>query len=262
MPEDICSKCGKYPASVFTKKIKNGQIFVEGLCEKCAGKAGETSPGSPDKQTSTISKPKRHSFLDKYGISLTQKAKDGKVQKLIGREREIKQIIEVLCRMNKSNPCLIGPPGSGKTVIAEWLAKLILDKDKKIPRKLQDKEIYVLDVTTLTAGMGKFGDLEERIGFIINEVEERGNVIIFIDEIHRIVGAGVTEGNPAGGIDNMLKPALARDKFQLISATTREEYKIIEKDAALERRFQTVIIDESTVEDTIEILLGIKDRFE
>jgi len=255
--ENICSKCGKHPTIRTVTKIKNGEAIEEGICKKCAQEMGIIASESP---AASRNKDKSFSYLDQFGVSLSQKAAEGKILKVIGREKEIEQVIQVLCRMHKSNPCLIGEPGVGKTVIAEYLAQRIYDND--VPGKLQDKEVYLLDVTTLMAATGLSGDLEDRIGKILKDVENRGNVILFIDEIHRIVGAGVTIGNPSGGIDNMLKPALARGEFQLISATTLGEYRIIEQDPAFERRFQPVIIDEPSVDETVEILLGIKDSYE
>ena len=257
MAEKICSICGKHPASMFTTKIKSGSVTEEGVCLDCAEKAGMIPPA---KSAPAKDKFNKFPYLDQYGISLTQKAAEGKIQKVIGREKEIEQVIHVLCRMHKCNPCLIGDPGVGKTVIAEWLAQLIYNRD--VPDKLQDMEVYLLDVTTLMAATGLSGDLEDRISKILKDVEDRGNVILFIDEVHRIIGAGVTVGNPSGGIDNMLKPALARGGFKLISATTLNEYKIIEQDSAFERRFQPVIIDEPSIEDTVEIILGIKENYE
>jgi len=257
MSENICSNCGKHPATCSLAKIKNGREFEEGLCTKCAQEMGVIPS---DESVPAKDKQRKYSPLNLHGTSLTNKAREGKVQKVIGREKEIDQVIQVLCRMSKSNPCLIGEPGVGKTVIAEWLAQRIINND--VPGKLLNKEVYLLDVTTLIADTSRVGELEKRVLAILKDVEDRGNVILFIDEIHRIIGAGVTEGNPSGGIDNMLKPALARGDFQLISATTLSEYRIIEQDAAFERRFQPITIDEPSIEDTVEIILGIKDIYE
>jgi ATP-dependent Clp protease ATP-binding subunit ClpA len=276
MSEQICSICKKNPASEIITKIKSGRLIKENVCSQCAQGVGDATSGKPapakDKPTpksdnstpvkehAVHKKAKFKSYLDDYGTSLTQKAAAGKMQKVIGREKEIEQVIQVLCRRHKCNPCLIGEPGVGKTVIAEWLAQRIINGD--VPGKLRGKEIYELDVTSLMESTGLSGDLEARVKLILNDVESRGNVILFIDEIHRIIGAGVTIGNPSGGIDNMLKPYLARDGFSLISATTLSEYRIIEQDAAFERRFQPIIIEEPSIEETVEIMLGIKDIYE
>jgi len=254
---NMCSKCGKHPISKSITKIKNGEAIEEGICIKCAEGLGLIAPESPQ---DSKNREKSFSYLDQFGISLSKKAAEGKILEVIGREKEVEQVIQVLCRMHKCNPCLIGEPGVGKTVIAEWLAKRIYDND--VPEKLQNKEVYVLDVTTLMAATGISGDLEDRIEKLLKDVENRENIILFIDEIHRIIGAGVTLGNPSGGIDNMLKPYLARGDFQLISATTLNEYRLIEQDAAFERRFQQIIVDEPSKEDTVKILLGIKKRYE
>jgi len=214
-----------------------------------------------DKKTAiTRERPKKFIHLEKYGISLTKKAEEGKILKVIGREKELDQVIQVLCRMHKCNPCLIGEPGVGKTVIAEWLAQRILDKS--VPKKLQDKEVYMLETTTIVGGTGIVGTMEDRFNKIMKDVENHGNVILFIDEVHRLVGAGSSYTNETGDVANMLKPALARGDFHLISATTLSEYGRIEQDPAFERRFQPVIIDEPSVEETVEILLGIKDVYE
>ena len=258
MAEKNCSKCGEYPGTIPVKKIKGGVAVEELLCKKCADEIA----GSQSAQQTRDQKVKqsRSGNLEKYATSLSELAKDGKILKVIGRDKEIDQAIQVLCRKFKCNPCLIGEPGVGKTVIAEWLAQLI--HDKKVPEMLQDKEVYSLDMTALQAGIGIIGTLEERVNKILKEVENRGNIILFIDEVHRIVGAGSTNTDPSGDTANMLKPALARGKFMLISATTLDEYRKIEKDSALERRLQPIVIDEPSVEDTIEILAGIKGKFE
>ena len=258
MEDNNCSKCGNKPGVFPVKKIKGGTPVEELLCKDCAeeitgGQSTQQFVGKKEKQSN-------YGYLDKYAISLSELAAEGKILKVIGRDKEIAQVIQVLCRKFKCNPCLIGEPGVGKTVIAEWLAQLI--HDKKVPEMLQNKEVYALDMTALQAGTGIIGTLEERILKILKEVENRGNIILFIDEVHRIVGAGSTNTDPSGDAANMLKPGLARGDFMLISATTLDEYRRIEKDSALERRLQPIVIDESSVDDTIEIFSGIKEEFE
>jgi ATP-dependent Clp protease ATP-binding subunit ClpE len=197
-------------------------------------------------------------MIDQFGRNITGAAKAGLIDPVIGREKEVERVIEILNRRNKNNPVLIGEPGVGKTAIAEGLARKIVSGD--VPSKLLNKEVYVLDVTSLTAGTGVRGSFEERLKGIINELERRENVMLFIDEIHQLVGAGSAEGSMDAG--NILKPALARGELQVIGATTLREYRQIEKDAALERRFQPVMVNEPTPEEAVEILIGLKDRYE
>lgn len=205
------------------------------------------------------SKPKRK-FLDTYGTNLTLKAAENKVDKVVGRHREIDRVIQILNRRTKNNPILIGEPGVGKTAIAEGLAVRIAQKE--VPAKLFDAEVYLLDLTAVVAGTQFRGQFEGRMKSIIEEAKENGNIILVIDEVHNILGAGEAQGG-AMNAANILKPALARGEIQVIGATTLEEYrKHIEKDAALERRFQPVIVEEPTVEETIEILKGIKHYYE
>ncbi|WP_139906010.1 ATP-dependent Clp protease ATP-binding subunit [Clostridium thermarum] len=198
--------------------------------------------------------------LDKYGTNLTQKALDKSVDRVIGRNREIDRVIQILNRRTKNNPILIGEPGVGKTAIAEGLAVRIAEK--QVPAKLFDAEVYLLDLTAVVAGTQFRGQFEGRMKAIIDEAKELGNIILVIDEVHNIIGAGEAQGGALNAA-NILKPALARGAIQVIGATTLEEYrKHIEKDSALERRFQPVIVEEPSVEDTIEILKGIKCYYE
>ncbi|MPY65679.1 ATP-dependent chaperone ClpB [Deinococcus sp. SDU3-2] len=197
--------------------------------------------------------------LEKYGTDLTQRARDGKFDPVIGRDEEIRRVMQILLRRTKNNPVLIGEPGVGKTAIAEGLAIRVVKGD--VPEGLKDKRIVSLEMGSLLAGAKFRGEFEERLKAVIDEVvQSAGEVILFVDEIHTIVGAGKTEGSPDAG--NMLKPALARGELHLIGATTLDEYREIEKDAALERRFQPVFVDEPSVEDTISILRGIKERYQ
>lgn len=199
------------------------------------------------------------SMLSQFGRDLTKLAKDGKIDPVIGRQKEIERVIQILSRRTKNNPCLIGEPGVGKTAIAEGLALKIVSGE--VPELLKDKKIYSLDLTGMVAGTKYRGDFEERIKKVIDEVKNAKDVILFIDEVHTLIGAGSAEG--AADAANILKPSLARGELQIIGATTIEEYrKHIEKDAALERRFQPVMVDEPSQEETIEILKGIKDKYE
>ena len=205
------------------------------------------------------SKNKKHKFLDTYCQNLTQKARDGKLDHIIGREEELERVIQILNRRQKNNPCLIGEPGVGKTAVAEGLAQRIaLDQ---VPYKLRGKEVYLLDLTALVAGTQFRGQFESRMKGLIEEIRKQGNIILVIDEVHNIVGAGDAEGSMNAA--NILKPALSRGEIQVIGATTFTEYrKHIEKDSALERRFQPVTINEPSVADSIEILKGIRRYYE
>ncbi len=197
--------------------------------------------------------------LERYGLDLTEEVKKGKIDPVIGRETEIERVIQILCRRNKNNPCLIGEPGVGKTAIAEGLAQRIVDG--KVPDILENKKLITLNLTGMVAGTKYRGDFEERIKAVIDEVTSREDIILFIDEVHTIIGAGSAEG--ATDAANILKPALARGEFQLIGATTISEYrKNIEKDSALERRFQPVTVAEPSEEDALLILKGLKDKYE
>lgn len=197
--------------------------------------------------------------LDQFGRDLTAIARQGKIDPVIGRQKEIERVIQILCRRTKNNPCLIGEPGVGKTAIAEGLALKIASGE--VPEILKDKRIVALDLTGMVAGTKYRGDFEERIKSAIDEVSKAGNIILFIDEVHTLIGAGAAEG--AVDAANILKPALARGEMQVIGATTIEEYrKNIEKDSALERRFQSVLVGEPSREEAVEILKGIRDKYE
>ncbi len=204
-------------------------------------------------------KEKKRRFLDTYCTDLTKKAREGKLDAIIGRDREIYRAIQILCRRTKNNPCLIGEPGVGKTAIAEGLALRIAAG--QVPYKLQNKELHLLDLTALVAGTQFRGQFESRIKGLIEEVRTQGNILLFIDEVHTLVGTGDSEGSMSAA--NILKPALSRGEIQVIGATTFNEYrKHIEKDAALERRFQPITVEEPSVADTVQMLRGIKGYYE
>ncbi len=206
-----------------------------------------------------VEKGSKHKFLDSYCINLSQRARDGKLDAVVGREEEIERVIQILNRRQKNNPCLIGEPGVGKTAIAEGLAQRIVAGD--VPFKLRSKEVYLLDLTALVAGTQFRGQFESRMKGLIEEIRKMGNVILVIDEVHNIVGAGDAEGSMNAA--NILKPALSRGEIQVIGATTFTEYrKHIEKDTALERRFQPVTVNEPNMEDTLKILKGIAHYYE
>lgn len=223
------------------------------------GKSKEKPSDDEEKSPKKKKGDKKKKMLNSYAENLTQKARDGKVDRVIGRDAEITRCIEILNRRSKNNPCLIGEPGVGKTAIAEGLAVRITEGN--VPAKLLDREIYLLDFTAIVAGTQFRGQFESRLKNIIEEVKTAGNIILVIDELHNIVGAGEAEG--AMNAANILKPALARGEIQVIGATTTTEYrKFIEKDAALERRFQTISVEEPTIEQTVEIIMGIKEYYE
>lgn len=204
-------------------------------------------------------KKKKLKFLNNYCTNLTQKAREGKLDNVVGRDKEISRVIHILSRRQKNNPCLIGEPGVGKTAIAEGIAQRIVGGD--VPFHIKDKELYLLDLTALVAGTQFRGQFESRCKGLVEEVKEQGNVILFIDEVHTLVGTGDNEGTMNAA--NILKPSLSRGEIQVIGATTFKEYrKYIEKDSALERRFQPVTVSEPTVEDTITVLKGIKQYYE
>ncbi len=204
-------------------------------------------------------KKEKRKFLDTYCSNLCEKAREGRLDKIIGRDNEIYRVVQILSRRTKNNPCLIGEPGVGKTAIAEGIAQRIVTGD--VPFRLLDKEIYLLDLTALVAGTQFRGQFESRVKGLIDEVKADGNIILFIDEVHTLVGTGDSEGSMSAA--NIMKPALSRGEIQVIGATTFTEYrKNIEKDAALERRFQPVTVNEPTIEDTLEVLRGIKHYYE
>ena len=204
-------------------------------------------------------KDKELKFLGSYCTNLSQKAADGQLDRIIGRDKEIARVVQILSRRTKNNPCLIGEPGVGKTAIAEGIAQRI--NEGNVPFNLADKKVYLLDLTALVAGTQFRGQFESRVKGLVDEVKREGNIILFIDEVHNLVGAGDSEGSMNAA--NILKPALSRGEVQVIGATTFGEYrKYIEKDSALERRFQPVTVAEPTVEDTVSVLLGIKKYYE
>ena len=219
----------------------------------------EPPHSEPDKRQTRENRDKKRKYLDTYCISLTAKAKEGKLDRLIGRDEEMERVIQILNRRQKNNPCLIGEPGVGKTAIAEGLAQRIEAGD--VPYKLRDKEVYLLDLTSLVAGTQFRGQFESRMKGLIEEIRKIGNIILVIDEVHTLVGAGDAEGSMNAA--NILKPALSRGEIQVIGATTFAEYrKHIEKDSALERRFQPVTVSEPSVEDSINIIKGIAPYYE
>ena len=212
---------------------------------------GTTPPSQPPK--------KKHKFLDSYCLDLTQRARDGKLDRVIGREEETERVIQILNRRQKNNPCLIGEPGVGKTAIAEGLAQRIVAGS--VPFKLKDKEVFLLDMTAMVAGTQFRGQFESRMKNLITEIKACGNIILVIDEVHNLVGAGDAEGSMNAA--NILKPALSRGEVQVVGATTFKEYrKYIEKDSALERRFQPVTVNEPTIEQSIAIIKGIAGYYE
>ncbi|MBR3767394.1 MAG: ATP-dependent Clp protease ATP-binding subunit [Clostridia bacterium] len=238
-------KMGVVPSEIYTEITR---VFPESTSDAKNGRLKE--------KTGASGKP---SSLEKYGRSLTSAAACGKIDPVTGRNKEIDRVIKILCRRTKNNPCLIGEPGVGKTAVAEGLALRISSGD--VPDILKNTEIYSLELTSMVAGAKYRGDFEERIKNVLNEVTSAGNIILFIDEIHNLIGAGSAEG--AVDAANILKPVLARGEIKLIGATTLEEYrKNIEKDAALERRFQTVSIEQPTAEETLEILKNLRPRYE
>jgi ATP-dependent Clp protease ATP-binding subunit ClpE len=291
----LCDECKVNPAVIEVNVMINGQVKHLHLCEECytkmknsfntssffqnsgfpfdelfrnfmqpsfssgENKAQQNGMSFDGKRTRPMGGGRRGGLLDSIGRNLTEDARQGRIDPVIGRDREIQLVIETLNRRNKNNPVLIGEPGVGKTAIAEGLALKIIEG--KVPAKLANKEIYLIDVSSLVAGTGIRGQFEQRMKQLMAELEKRKNVIVFIDELHLLVGAGSAEG---GSIDagNILKPALARGELQVMGATTLKEYRKIEKDAALERRFQPIIVNEPTQEQSIQILKGIQDKYE
>ena len=220
--------------------------------------SGETGK-SASKKKGDKNKNKKRKYLSLYCTDLTERARNGELDRIIGRDREIYRTVQILCRRTKNNPCFIGEPGVGKTVIAEGLAQKIAAGE--VPAKLADKEIHLLDLTALVAGTQFRGQFESRIKGLIDEVKSEGNIILFIDEVHNLVGTGDAEGTMNAA--NIMKPALSRGEIQVIGATTFNEYrKNIEKDAALERRFQPVKVEEPSIDDAYQMLLGIKKYYE
>ncbi|MGE6376921.1 ATP-dependent Clp protease ATP-binding subunit [Peribacillus muralis] len=278
----LCEKCNVNQANIQVHLNMNGQEHDVKLCSTCykeeRNKLGAAMGGidtgkfqfngshhslnpfnyneapQPDSEKQT----EEGGLLEEYGSNLTDAAKAGLIDPVIGRDEEIKRVIEVLNRRNKNNPVLIGEPGVGKTAIAEGLALAITEG--AVPAKLRNKLVYMLDVASLVSNTGIRGQFEERMKQLISELQTRKNIILFIDEIHQIVGAGSAEGSMDAG--NILKPALARGELQLVGATTLSEYRKIEKDGALERRFQPVQVDEPTMEEALVILKGLKNSYE
>ncbi len=235
-----------------------GQMPLEDFLKKMA-----SSQGNEQFSISPLEEAPKHNngnrgFIDQFGRNLTQLAKAGLIDPVIGRDEEVKRVIEILNRRSKNNPVLIGEPGVGKTAIAEGLAIKI--SEGTVPKKLLNKEVYLLDVASLVANTGIRGQFEERMKQLISELQVRKNIILFIDEIHLLVGAGSAEGSMDAG--NILKPALARGELQVVGATTLKEYRQIEKDPALERRFQPVHVQEPNADEAIEILMGLKEKYE
>jgi ATP-dependent Clp protease ATP-binding subunit ClpE len=284
----LCQSCNQNQANVQLSMNVNGKRTDIKLCHQCYAKEKQAlGPGfgmnmnpfysfpfedlfstknaafgqtgnTPYSQPQHQAKGGHGSFIDQFGRNLTQMAKAGLIDPVIGRDEEVKRVIEILNRRNKNNPVLIGEPGVGKTAIVEGLALKIAEGDA--PGKLLNKEVYLLDVASLVANTGIRGQFEERMKQLISELQERKNVILFIDEIHLLVGAGSAEGSMDAG--NILKPALARGELQVVGATTLKEYRQIEKDSALERRFQPVQVQEPDTEAAIAILKGIQKKYE
>ncbi|MBR7112286.1 MAG: ATP-dependent Clp protease ATP-binding subunit [Clostridia bacterium] len=242
---------GGAPAIDFPKIFRESGLFGSPVAKNPEGEKGEKKEKAP--------KEKKHKFLDTYCRNLTRRAREGKLDRIVGRERELARVIQILCRRQKNNPCLIGEPGVGKTAIAEALSQRIAENN--VPYKLRGKEVYLVDLTALVAGTQFRGQFESRILGLLKEVTDAGNIILVIDEVHNIVGTGEGEGSVNAA--NILKPALSRGEVQIIGATTLNEYrKYIEKDSALERRFQPVTVNEPSLDDTVEMLRGIKHYYE
>ena len=242
----------------FFSNIVNEPLKSDSL-ENVKEESKEGKSTSKKSEKKKFEKQKKRKHIENYCHNLTEKAREGKLDKIIGRDKEISRVIQILSRRIKNNPCLIGEPGVGKTAIAEGLAIRIASGD--VPYRLKDKEVHLLDLTSLVAGTQFRGQFESRIKGLIEEVKEAGNIILFIDEVHNLVSTGDAEGSMNAA--NILKPALSRGEIQVIGATTFTEYrKYIEKDSALERRFQPVTVIEPSIEDTIDVLLGIKSYYE
>ena len=239
------------------ESLQNGGVPAKG--DEDVPQADYTEvPDSPRRERRSKRK-KELKFLGNYCTNLSQRAADGKLDAVIGRDKEIARVIQILSRRTKNNPCLIGEPGVGKTAIAEGIALRI--HSGNVPMHLKNKQVYLLDLTSLVAGTQFRGQFESRVKGLIAEVKQEGNIILFIDEVHNLVGAGNSEGSMNAA--NILKPALSRGEIQVIGATTFEEYrKYIEKDSALERRFQPVTVNEPTIDETVEVLNGIAKYYE
>jgi ATP-dependent Clp protease ATP-binding subunit ClpA len=248
---------GKTATFPYLNRLFGTQNDQPGDADRQQGQQQTPPPASAPQQPN--GRPAKKKFLDNYCINLNQRAREGKLDAMIGREEELERVIQILNRRQKNNPCLIGEPGVGKTAIAEGLAQRIARG--QVPYKLRDKEVYLLDLTALVAGTQFRGQFESRMKGLIEEIRKQGNVILVIDEVHNIVGAGDAEGSMNAA--NILKPALSRGEIQVIGATTFAEYrKHIEKDTALERRFQPVTVNEPSIADSIEIIKGIKHYYE
>lgn len=291
----LCQNCHKNPATIHLQMMFNGQKMQVDLCQNCYEKLNQMqenmmngangmnnggfafgnmedfmnalngmqgqaagAAGAAQRQRQGGNGNGKGGMLAQFGINMTDLARQGKIDPVIGRDKEIKRVVEILNRRTKNNPVLIGEAGVGKTAVVEGLATAIVSGD--VPEKLQNKEIIRLDVVSLVQGTGIRGQFEQRMQQLIKEVSKNPNIILFIDEIHEIMGAGNAEGGMDAG--NVLKPALARGDFQLIGATTLNEYRKIEKDGAMARRFQPVQVDEPSVDETIQILNGIKGRYQ
>ena len=246
---------GEYPQD----ELADGQMELYESGEEQESQMGGARNLSAKERRRQEKERKKYKFLSAHCENLTLKAKDGKIDRIVGRDKEIERVIQILNRRTKNNPCLIGEPGVGKTAIAEGIAQRLADGN--VPAMLQGKELYLLDMTSLVAGTQFRGQFESRVKGLLDDVRKVGNAILFIDEVHSLVGAGDAEGSMNAA--NILKPALSRGEIQVIGATTFDEYrKHIEKDAALERRFQPVTVDQPTIEQTVEILKGIKKYYE
>ena len=238
--------------------MANPNAPKENTPQENSGSAGESGRAGQGEKGDRKQRSKRK-FLENHCISLSRKAAEGKLDRMIGRDQELERVIQILNRRQKNNPCLIGEPGVGKTAIAEGLAMKICQGD--VPYKLKDKEVYLLDLTSLVAGTQFRGQFESRMKGLIEEIKKLGNIILVIDEVHNLVGAGDAEGSMNAA--NILKPALSRGEIQVIGATTLTEYrKYIEKDSALERRFQPVVVNEPSIEDAVEIIKGVAPYYE
>ena len=257
---DYLEGMGNLPAE--NEDIEEGgapAIDMPKLFKEAGFPAENAKNTSQKKKNEPREKQTKYKYLDTYCRNLTKRAADGKLDRIVGREKELDRVIQILCRRQKNNPCLIGEPGVGKTAIAEALAQKIADGD--VPYKLKGKQIYLVDLTALVAGTQFRGQFESRILGLLSEVKSAGNVILVIDEVHNIVGTGDAEGSVNAA--NILKPALSRGEIRIIGATTLNEYrKYIEKDSALERRFQPVTVNEPSIEETIKMLEGIKHYYE